>query len=175
MADSNTDENDRSGGEPVEGTRSGATGDAQPAGEAGDDAALLAETDLGTDAAAMTSLLGPERWVQFGFIALGFVVFFVADKLVTLAWEQFAEPDPMITATSAGILGLLGAFFAYRHPQSRKLADEVVAELSQVTWPSREETYTSTIVVVVTSVAAAAYTGVFDAIWSAITDYVYTI
>jgi preprotein translocase SecE subunit len=44
-----------------------------------------------------------------------------------------------------------------------------------VTWPSREETYTSTIVVVVTSVAAAAYTGVFDAIWSAITDYVYTI
>lgn len=173
MADTNTDENERSDGETDGGPAS--SGDDPAASPDVTDEVALTDTDIGTDAAAVTSLLGPERWVQFGFIALGFVIFFVVDKVATLVWEQFAEPDPMITATSAGVLGLLGAFFAYRHPETRKLADEVVGELSQVTWPSRDETYVSTIVVVVTSVVAAVYTGVFDALWSAITDYVYTI
>lgn len=175
MADTNTDENERSQGDSGAASASASPGDDQAALEMADDAALAAETDIGTDAAAVTSLLGPERWVQFGFIAMGFAIFYFVDKVATLVWERFAEPDPMITALSAAVLGLVGAFLAYRNPKSRKLADEVVSELSQVTWPSRDETYVSTIVVVVTSVVAAVYTGVFDALWSAITDYVYTI
>jgi len=178
MSDKDTDENDRdddrTGDEPAA-EASGGQGDS--AGDAEAEAAIEpeGETDLGSDTMAVTSMLGPERWVQFGFIASGFVLFFVVDKLATLIWEQFAEPDPMITAVSAGVVGLLGAFFAYRHPQSRKLADEVVGELAQVTWPSRDETYVSTIVVVVTSVVAAVYTGVLDGLWSAITDFVYSV
>lgn len=177
MSDKDTDENERDEGAVGDEPSSAdlVEQDAAVAAELAASQAAEAETDLGADTLAVTSMLGPERWVQFGFIALGFVLFFVVDKVTTLVWEQFAEPDPMITTVSAGIVGLLGAFFAYRHPQSRKLADEVVGELSEVTWPSRDETYVSTIVVVVTSVVAAVYTGVFDALWSAITDYVYTI
>jgi preprotein translocase SecE subunit len=47
--------------------------------------------------------------------------------------------------------------------------------LFRSTWPSRDETYVSTVVVLVTSVVAAIYTGVFDALWSALTDFVYTV
>jgi preprotein translocase subunit SecE len=53
--------------------------------------------------------------------------------------------------------------------------DEVVGELSKVTWPTREETYYSTIVVIVTSVLAAVYTGIIDALWSAFTDLIYKV
>jgi len=56
---------------------------------------------------------------------------------------------------------------------ARKLADEVVSELAEVTWPTRDETYVSTVVVVVTSVVAAVFTGTFDALWSALTNIVY--
>ena len=93
------------------------------------------EDDFGDDAAAVTSLLGPERWVQFGFIAIGFAAFFVADKFLTSLCETdfgrnlVGAPDPMIVTTSAGIIGLVSAFAAYRHPVARKLADEVVAEM----------------------------------------------
>jgi len=137
------------------------------------------EDDFGDDAAAMTSLLGPERWVQFAFISAGFAVFFVVDKLLTtLAETDFGRnlvgaSNPMIITTSAGIIGLLSALAGYRHPVARKLADEVVAELSEVTWPTRDETYTSTVVVIITSLVAAVFTGTFDALWSALTNIVY--
>jgi preprotein translocase SecE subunit len=81
----------------------------------------------------------------------------------------------MVTGAASAILGMVVAFYAYTNPTSRKLADEVVAELGQVTWPSRDETYVSTVVVVLTSVVAAVYTGLFDALWSAVTDFVYTV
>jgi preprotein translocase SecE subunit len=133
------------------------------------------DADLGGDTLAVTSLLGPERWVQFGFIAFAFLIFFVVDKIAFEVWRRFAQPDPIMTGAIAAIVGILGAFYAYRQPTTRKLADEVVSELAQVTWPSRDETYVSTVVVVVTSVIAAVYTGVFDALWSALTDFVYTV
>jgi len=191
MSDKDTDENDRDetgrpeGADDDGGADAGSApearrddldqdGEAAPVGEAGADDDLEA-VDLGGDTMAVTSLLGPERWVQFGFIGLAFVVFFFLDKVIGLVWERFAEPDPIISAISAGIVGVLVGFFAYTNPSTRKLADEVVTELSQVTWPSRDETYVSTVVVVVTSVVAALYTGMFDALWSAITDFVYTV
>lgn len=177
---SDKDENDRDDNdrdESSEATSDSLARDAE-AGElpAGDENLDELETaDLSGDTMAVTSMLGPERWVQFGFIAAAFVVFFVVDKIAFEVWRRFAQPDPMITGAIAAIVGILTAFYAYRQPTSRKLADEVVAELSQVTWPSRDETYVSTVVVVVTSVVAAAYTGVFDALWSALTDFVYTV
>ena len=51
----------------------------------------------------------------------------------------------------------------------------MVGELSKVTWPTRDETYYSTLVVIVTSVIAAVYTGAFDAVWSAFSDLVYNV
>ena len=143
------------------------------------DALSDGDDDFGDDAAAVTSLLGPERWVQFGFIAIGFAIFFVVDKLLTSLCETdfgrslVGAPDPMIVTTSAGVIGLLAAFAGYKHPVARKLADEVVSELAEVTWPTRDETYVSTVVVVVTSLVAAVFTGTFDALWSALTNIVY--
>jgi len=61
----------------------------------------------------------------------------------------------------------------YRNEKSNRLVTEVVSELAKVTWPSRKETYASTIVVVVTSLIAAAIVGSFDFVWSAITDLLY--
>lgn len=153
--------------------------DTTTAGEPTVEAPQDGEDDFGDDAAAVTSLLGPERWVQFGFVSIGFAVFFVFDKLLTslaetdLGRNLVGSPDPTIITASAGIVGLLSAFAAYRHPVARKLADEVVAELAEVTWPTRDETYVSTVVVVVTSLVAAVFTGTFDALWSALTNIVY--
>jgi preprotein translocase subunit SecE len=50
---------------------------------------------------------------------------------------------------------------------------DVVLELSKVTWPTRKETYASTIVVIVTSLIAAAVVGAFDFVWSYFTDLLY--
>jgi preprotein translocase subunit SecE len=123
----------------------------------------------------ITGLLGVERWVQFTFIALAFLIFFVSDALIGVIWSNFQEPDPTVVSVVAAILGIGGAFALYRNPRTNELATEVISELSKVTWPTRDETYYSTVVVIVTSVIAAVYTGLFDAAWSKVTDLIYTL
>ena len=119
--------------------------------------------------------LGLARWVQMSFVATWLLLGWVLDKVVTLIWDRFAEPQPtVVTALSLAIAG--AAILAlYRQEKVKRTATEVVGELAKVTWPSREETQVSTVVVIVTSLIAAVIIGTFDAAWSAITDLIYKV
>jgi preprotein translocase subunit SecE len=44
-----------------------------------------------------------------------------------------------------------------------------------VSWPTRKETWSQTIVVLIVSVIAAIILGVYDAVWSHITDLIYNV
>ncbi len=69
--------------------------------------------------------------------------------------------------------GIAIGVLLYRAPRANEFAHDVIAELAKVTWPTREETWAATIVVIVTSLVAAMITGVFDAAWKSITDLIY--
>ena len=118
--------------------------------------------------------LGMERWVQFAFVVIAILTFYLSDKLISFVWGYFAEPKGTLVSGVAAIIGILTGFLLYRHPKVRPLADEVAGELSKVTWPTRQETWRNTIVVIITSIIAAAYLGIFDSIWSAFTDLIYS-
>lgn len=129
--------------------------------------------------------LGLERWVQFAFVMIAGLAFFIGDKLITYLydvaaslgsryeWFTLPAPDATIITGVAAIIGILTAYFLYRHPKAKPMADEVAGELSKVTWPSRPETWRNTVVVIVTSILAAAYLFLFDSVWSAFTDLIY--
>lgn len=138
-----------------------------------DQQALEAE-NLREDELPIAGLLGLERWVQFAFVALAVFIIYVTDKLVTFVWEFWAEPSDSIVTAIAVAIGLAGSFLAYQNDRFRDFCTEVVTELSKVTWPTREETWYSTLVVLTASFIAAVYTGMFDAIWSAVTDLIYS-
>jgi preprotein translocase subunit SecE len=133
------------------------------------------------DAGASTSLetiggprgLGLSRWVQYVFVVAAAFLLWFLDKVATLVWQNFAEPPrPVITAGSA-LIALGIALALYRNERANTLVTEVVTELAKVSWPSRKETYASTIVVIVTSLIAAAVIGAFDFVWSFFTDLLY--
>jgi len=117
--------------------------------------------------------LGLERWVQFGFIALALLAMWLLGHLIEAVWFIFAEPDESLITLTALLVSGVAALIAYRHPQVHRFANEVAAELSMVTWPTRQETWTNTVVVIVTSVIAASILGLFDAAWSTVTDLIY--
>ncbi len=117
--------------------------------------------------------LGLERWVLFGYILFGAIAFWLYDKVVTLVWDEFAEPQELAISAVAALLGISTAVLLWRHEKSRSFADEAAAELSKVTWPSREETWSNTIVVVITSIIASIILFSFDAAWSWVTDLIY--
>jgi len=122
---------------------------------------------------AGTRTLGLERYVQFGFILGGGVLFWLLDKIILLVWDVWAEP-PTTVVTAIAFASAVGvAIGLYFHPKLNQLAMEVGGELSKVTWPTRKETSAATVVVLVTSVIAAVYLGVLDFFWSAITDLIY--
>lgn len=119
--------------------------------------------------------LGLLRWVQMAFMAIAVMLFWIADKLITLVWSTFAEPLPTAVTALSALVGFGAALALYRNDRVNRIAHEVVGELSRVTWPSRQETQVSTVVVIITSVIAAAILGAFDAVWSTITDLIYKV
>jgi preprotein translocase SecE subunit len=117
--------------------------------------------------------LGLARWVQYVFVLAGLFFLWFLDKLVTLVWSNFAEPPATAITGLAAIVGLGGAIALYRNERIHTLVTDVVVELAKVTWPTRQETYVSTVVVIVTSLIAAAVVGAFDFVWSFFTDLLY--
>jgi preprotein translocase subunit SecE len=119
--------------------------------------------------------MGLARWVQMTFVAFWLLLLFIFDKLITAIWDNFAEPLPVVSTAVGAALAAVITLALYKNEKVSRVSSEVVGELAKVTWPSREETQVSTVVVIVTSIIAAIIIGSFDAIWSTITDLIYKV
>jgi preprotein translocase subunit SecE len=134
------------------------------------------------DKARPTGTLGVERWVQFAYAACAITLAWFLIKCTTAIWTILAdnvdtvpEPNATIIAVGAGLVAFITAVITYRSAKIHTFVVEVCVELSKVTWPTRKETWSQTVVVLIVSVIAAIILGVFDAIWSQITDFIYNI
>ena len=134
------------------------------------------------DKARPTGTLGVERWVQFAYAACAITLAWFLIKLTGSVWTLLAdtvdavpEPNDTIIAVGAGVVALIAAVVAYRSEKIHTFVVEVCVELSKVTWPTRKETWSQTVVVIIVSIIAAAILGVFDAFWAQITDLIYDV
>ncbi len=92
---------------------------------------------------------------------------------LNLAWVQVPAPNLGLSVISGAAVAVALALYLWRNPQVNKLVVEIVTELSKVTWPTKKELSSSTIVVIVVSVIAALILGAFDAFWSWVTGFIY--
>ncbi|MBN2528337.1 MAG: preprotein translocase subunit SecE [Deltaproteobacteria bacterium] len=123
---------------------------------------------------------GLMKYVHLTFVAGAVVGGWLFTKIVHTVWTslnlamvQMPAPNMAIAiAVGAGIAIAL-AFYLWRNPQVNKLVVEIVTELSKVTWPTRKELSSSTVVVIVVSIIAALILGAFDAFWSWVTGFIY--
>ncbi len=136
--------------------------------------AVVATSSAPSEPGAGSSMGGVDRWVYFTFIALAVVIAYVVENLGSFAIDYFREVPSWFGGAST-VIGLVSAFFLYRNHKAQSTVRGICEELSRVTWPSREETWNSTVVVMVASAIAAVYTGAFDALWSYLTDLIYNI
>ncbi|MGB5268387.1 MAG: preprotein translocase subunit SecE [Polyangiales bacterium] len=134
------------------------------------------------DKARPTGTLGVERWVQFAYAAGAITVAWFLIKSSTAVWTILAdnidavpEPNSTIIAVGAGLVAFISAVIAYRSQKIHTFVLEVCVELSKVSWPTRKETWSQTVVVLIVSVIAAIILGVYDAVWSHITDLIYNV
>jgi preprotein translocase subunit SecE len=104
------------------------------------------------------------------------LLFYVLQWSIDWVWGYFdAESLPSefkITLLSA-LIAVVAGVVMYRNDKYYGLANEVAGELKKVTWPTPKEVRAATIVVIVMAIIAATILGVFDMIWSNLTELVY--
>lgn len=124
--------------------------------------------------------LGYVRYVYAAYMAFAMFVGFLAAKVGHMAWYRlgqwkpaFGEPHDEIVYPLAGVIGLLAALYYWRHPKTRRYADEVAEELSKVTWPNRKEVINSTTVVIIATIFSTLFFALMDEFWQFVTDKIY--
>jgi preprotein translocase subunit SecE len=116
----------------------------------------------------------PNKPVHLIYLCGAVVMFYLLQWTVDWVWGYFATPPSELTISlvAAG-LTLVTGIAMYRNDRMYTLANEVAGELKKVTWPTAKEVRAATIVVIVMAIISATVLGLFDLVWSNITELVY--
>jgi preprotein translocase subunit SecE len=114
------------------------------------------------------------KWIHLLFATGGLVLAWLLAKTGDWVWSYFGKPNSFAITSGAVLVAAIVTFVAWRNEELFRLAGEVAQELGKVTWPTRKETFNSTIIVIVTTLIAAGILGVFDAVWSAASRAIYS-
>lgn len=125
-------------------------------------------------------MVSNKKWILLGYTIIGLLVWITLAKFFNTVFSWFNFNDFNILgpqfklSTLLGLLLTLGAIiYCVRSPYIMTLSDEVIIELRKVSWPTRQETYYSTLVVIITVLIMAVILGLIDAIWLKVTNLIY--
>lgn len=119
-----------------------------------------------------------QRYVLLSFTLGAILMGLVVQSATVSAFAQFALPDSRLagllnTTTVIALASGIVTFVALiRNRRAIQFTDEVVGELSQVTWPTRDETVRASTTVVLTTLFTAAVLAAYDLIWKNLADLV---
>ena len=159
----------------------GGLGASTSSGVVGEDAPLVAEPGAEGDVRAAAPMqLGTRRFVYAAYFAGAIGIAFLGSKIANLIWQRLesykpevGDPRDDLIMPIAAVVGAAVAFYYWRKQEARQYAEEVATELSQVTWPSRQEVTNSTTVVIVATAFATIFFALMDRFWAFVTDLVY--
>jgi preprotein translocase subunit SecE len=108
------------------------------------------------------------------FLCGGLLAFYLLQWTIDWIWGYFHRvPSEFFVTTVAGLVALVGGVIAYRNERVHGLAQEIAAECKKVSWPTAKEVKAGTIVVVIMTIISATILGVFDMVWSKVTELIY--
>ncbi len=113
--------------------------------------------------------LGIQKYLYTGYFVTGCVLAFLVSHVTDAVWAGHEN-----AANAVGVfVGFIGVVFAWKNIRLRTLAMETIEELAAVTWPSKDETTTATVVVLATAVTASVMIFAMDRFWNWITNVIY--
>ena len=106
-------------------------------------------------------------------------LFFVFRQLFSFVWDLAklsAHEEWVVTVPDmVAVVAALGVYFLLvRHQKTNFFMNEVVLELSKVTWPLPRETVVSAVIVVFMVAIASAILSLFDSLWGTLTQKLLT-
>jgi len=122
--------------------------------------------------------LSNQRYVLLAFVLFAIATGMVAQSALMDVFAQFSMPDNRIGGllnTSSAVALLVGALtfiILLRNRKALGFVSEVVGELEQVAWPTKDETVKGSTTVVLTTIFTAALIAFYDLIWKNLADLV---
>lgn len=116
-----------------------------------------------------------ERKWTFVMFAVGAVVLaYLLVKSGDWLWGLYGtRPNELLLDAVAFAIAGGATLVAVRNERVFALATEVTTELRKVTWPTRQETFAATIVVIVTVIVSSIFLGIFDGLWGWLTQILF--
>jgi preprotein translocase subunit SecE len=116
----------------------------------------------------------PNKPVHLIFLVGVVVAFYVLQWSIDWIWGYFGTPPTEFQISVFAAIVAVGTGTAmYRSDKYYFLANEVATELKKVTWPTAKEVRTATTVVIIMALISAVILGLFDFVWSNLTELVY--
>lgn len=127
-----------------------------------------------TTQSATTAENAPNKPVHLIYLCGAVLAFYVLQWSVDWIWGYFGTPpSEMKVSIASAVIAIGAAVIMYRNDRIYTLANEVSGELKKVTWPTAKEVRAATMVVIVMAIISAIILGLFDLVWSQLTDMVY--
>jgi len=116
----------------------------------------------------------PNKPVHLIYLCGAVLLFYLLQWSIDWVWGYFGTaPSESKMSMMAAVGAVVAGVALYRNDRIYQLASEVSAELKKVTWPTAKEVRTATTVVIVMAIVSAVILGVFDLVWSNLTELVY--
>jgi preprotein translocase SecE subunit len=111
-----------------------------------------------------------QKWVNLSYLALailfGYLIFSFAGKIVgAYDLEARIRNIDLVLRGFAVLAGGLLFVGLYRSEQANQFMNEVVVELSRVTWPTTKDTSSATMIVIVMVLISGIVLGLLDYCW----------
>ena len=119
-----------------------------------------------------------QRFVLLSFTVGAILTGLAVQSAVASGFAQLAYPDTrllgLLNTSSVVALGSAVLTFAIliRNAQAVRFTDEVIGELAEVTWPTRDETVRASTTVVLTTLFTAGLLAVYDFVWKNLANMV---
>ena len=116
----------------------------------------------------------PNKPVHLIYLVGSVILFYLMQWSIDWIWGYFAPvPSDFKISLAAAIIAATTGIVLYKNDRMYGLANEVSTELKKVTWPTAKEVRSATVVVIVMTIISALILGLFDFVWSNLTELVY--
>jgi preprotein translocase subunit SecE len=116
----------------------------------------------------------PNKPVHLIYLCGAVLLFYLLQWSIDWIWGFVATaPGESKISMIAGVMAVVIGVALYRNDRVYDLANEVSGELKKVTWPTAKEVRTATMVVIVMAIVSAIILGVFDLVWTNLTELIY--
>ncbi len=111
-----------------------------------------------------------QKWVNISYVGaavlLAYIISSVAGKVVGMYDLEARVKNIELVLRGVSALGGAILFIAlYRNSRSNQFMNEVMLELSRVTWPTQKDTSSATLVVIVMVIISGMVLGFLDYLW----------